>query len=143
MLIRKITCTCIMLFIFSGLAVAQEESAVRIIVNKANIIPSVNMDILKKIFLGKRAMWPDDKPIILVAMKEGDIHKKFLELVVSMNNMQFETYWKKAQFTGTGVAPQVFDSEEDVKKFIAEHPEAIGYISQAALDESVKRIPIK
>lgn len=141
-MMRKIIFAVIVLVFVVNAAVA-DAGALRVIVNKKNSIPVVNTNILKKIYLGKKTMWPDNKPIVLVALKSGDLHSKFLKLVVKQNARQFDTYWKKARFTGTGVAPQLFSTEDEVKKFVSEHPEAIGYVSQEALDETIKRIPIK
>jgi len=39
--------------------------------------------------------------------------------------------------TGGGTAPKTFDKEEDLRKFVAETPGAIGFVDSANADASV------
>lgn len=119
-----------------------QEDAICVVVNKGNGVPSINARILRNIYLGKQAMWPDNKPILVAVFKEGNLHEKFLKTIVQQNPTQFSLYWKNLTFTGTGVAPKVFDTEAEVKAYVKANPGAIGYISVAGIDDSIKKLPI-
>lgn len=53
---------------------------------------------------------------------------------------QVKAGWTKMLFTGKGVPPKEFASAEEVKKFVADNPMAIGYIDKSAVDGSVKAL---
>jgi len=127
---------------FCLVAIAQDEEAVGVVVNKGNSISTINSRILRNIYLGKQTIWPDNKSIVVAILKEGKIHEKFLKTIVQQNSTQFSIYWKNQTFTGTGVAPKVFETEMDLKAFVKDTPGAIGYISLAAIDDSVKKVPV-
>lgn len=122
--------------------IAQDQEAIGIIINKDNSVPSINSRILRNIYLGKQTIWPDSKTILVAVLKEGKIHEKFLKTIVQQNATQFSIYWKNQTFTGTGVAPRVFETENEIKTFVKDNPGAIGYISLATLDDSVKKLPV-
>jgi len=83
---------------FCFVTVAQEES-IGVIVNKENSISSINARILRNIYLGKQTIWPDNKTIVVVMLKEGKVHEKFLKSIVQQNATQFSLYWKSQTFT--------------------------------------------
>ncbi len=122
--------------------IAQDQEAIGIIINKDNSVPSINSRILRNIYLGKQTIWPDSKTILVAVLKEGKIHEKFLKTIVQQNATQFSIYWKNQTFTGTGVAPRVFETENEIKSFVKDNPGAIGYISLTTLDDSVKKLPV-
>jgi ABC-type phosphate transport system substrate-binding protein len=138
---KKIIFIFIIACFFLGTA-AQEEEALGVIVNKSNDLASINTRILRNIYLGKQTIWPNNKTIVVAVLKEGKIHDKFLKTIVQQNSTQFSLYWKNLTFTGTGIAPKVFDTEEEVKAFVKDNPGAIGYVPLSAIDDSVKKLPI-
>ena len=129
--------------VWLGMGLQAQKGGLGVIINKANKTSSINTNILRNIYLGKRGFWPDNQPIHIAILKKGDVHSRFLKVIVKMNASRFSLHWKKATYTGTGVAPKVFESEEKLRAFVSETPGAIGYISLDALDDTVKKLSIK
>ncbi|MGE5341552.1 MAG: hypothetical protein ACM3SY_08720 [Candidatus Omnitrophota bacterium] len=123
-------------------SLASQEEAVGVIVSKENSLSSINARILRNIYLGKQTIWPDNKTMQVAMLKQGKVHEKFLKTIVQQNASQFSLYWKNLTFTGTGVAPKVFDTEEELKAFVKSTPGSIGYISLSSIDDSVKKLPV-
>jgi hypothetical protein len=54
-----------------------------------------------------------------------------------MNASGFNNYWRRLAMTGGGTAPKSFEKDEEVRKFVADTPGAIGFIDSASVDASV------
>ncbi len=140
---RIILCLLVTLWMGMGIFGEVEVEAVGIVVNQANSVSTINSRILMEIYLGKRTLWPDGRAIRLAVLKEGKVHEKFLKEVVKKNPSQFALHWQGATFTGTGVAPKEFSTEEEMRTFVSANPGAVGYISLAGVNDSVKKLMIK
>jgi ABC-type phosphate transport system substrate-binding protein len=125
---------------FSAVALAANYA---IIVHKGNPESEISSRELKRIFLGKKTTWPNGDKIEIAVLREGDVHKEFLKDVVGKSPLQFSLYWKRFIFTGTATPLKIVKSEGEMKAFIRANPEAVGYISVEALDDTVKRIFIR
>ena len=113
-----------------------------LIVNKSNTNTQITKSELKKIFLGKKTSWSNNKKIVLVVYKKNEIQNEFFKDILKKNETQFSMYWKKAVFTGRGIQPTILKTVKEIKKFIIENPNAIGYIAKEKLDKSLKEIKI-
>jgi len=115
-----------------------------VVVHPQNPVTQITVKNLQKIYLGEKITWPNKEPIKVAALKEGDIHKAFLKDIVKINANQFFIFWKRKIFTGSGTGTYIrfFKSDENIKEFIRQNPEAIGYISTTAVDNSVKKVDI-
>jgi len=128
----------VLLLSFSALCAAKSYA---VIVNKANAVEKISTRDLKRIFLGEKTTWPDNKENIRVAVfKKGAVHKEFLKDIVKKSPLRFSIHWKRILFTGTGSAANIFKTDAEVKEFIKANPTAIGYISAQSLDDTVKKI---
>lgn len=110
--------------------------------------PGVTADALEagqvqNIFLGKTAQWDDGTRVTLAMLKGGDVSDAFLKANVKKSQRQFETFWKKAVFSGTGEMPAAFDTEAELVAFVAATPGAVGYIDSATPHDSVKEVAVK
>ena len=59
-----------------------------------------------------------------------------------MNASAFNNHWRRLAMTGGGTSPKTFDKEEDLRKFVAETPGAIGFIDAAGADASVATLTV-
>ena len=114
-----------------------------VIANKSVSANSLSKDELQAIFLGEKSKWDDGKPIKIVILEDGDVHKNFLKDIVGKTPSQFESYWKKLVFTGKAVAPKSFGDTAALVDFVASHPGTIGYVAAGQEAGSVKIISIK
>lgn len=114
-----------------------------VIVNKANASAGISSTDLQNIYSGKKSSWADGKGIMATFNNHPDARDTFLKEGIKKTLPQYQTFWKKAVFTGTGTPPKEFDSDTAVKNFVASNPNAIGFISAGSLDGSVKKLEIK
>ncbi|MGE5343821.1 MAG: hypothetical protein ACM3SY_20315 [Candidatus Omnitrophota bacterium] len=134
--------TAICFCLVACLVLSAQEEAIGVIVNKANSLTSINARILRNIYMGKQTIWPDNKAIVVAILREGKIHDKFLKTIVQQNASQFSLYWKNQTFTGTGVAPKIFDTDAEIKAFVKDNPGSIGYVALSSVDDTVKKLPV-
>ena len=114
-----------------------------VIVNNSVTESTLDQAALEKIFLGKRSHWADGGAIVPVTLADGSIHDTFLEMYVKKNASQFSAFWKQAVFTGKGTPPRSFKTEEELVRYVAATPGAVGYISSRTRAEGVRKIAIQ
>jgi ABC-type phosphate transport system substrate-binding protein len=119
---------------------------------RADMIVIANSDVLvweldagtaKTVFLGKKTKWGDGTSIIPVVLRRGPTHEAFLRKIVKRTPSQYSTFWKRAIFTGTGMPPKSFATEEEVVGFVRASPGAIGYVDSSTPHEGVKVLSIQ
>lgn len=117
----------------------------QVVGNTSGPSDSITQTELKSILLGKQSKWPDGSRIILVTLKEGDLHDSFLKANSGMDGKKFIKYWKKRVFTGKAKMPKSLDTEDDLITFLSEVPGAIGYVADDKTIETdgVKTIAIE
>ncbi len=115
---------------------AQAETAV--IVNPANGA-SVTPDDVQRLFLGKIKNFPGGGDAVAFNLKEGNATREaFNQSVLSKNESQLKAYWSQLVFTGKGTPPKEAADDDEMKKWVAGNPNAIGYIDAGKVDGSVK-----
>lgn len=116
---------------------------VAVIVNSSVTESTLDQAALEKIFLGKRSHWADGGAIVPVTLAEGAVHDAFLETYIKKNASQFSAFWKQAVFTGKGTPPRSFKTEEELVRYVAATPGAVGYLSTQIRADGVRRIETK
>ena len=92
-----------------------------------------SMTEIQNIFLGKVTKIEGTK-ITFVILKAGDVHTDFLAVYLSRTPSQYTQYWKKLVFSGKGKSPKALETEDELIRYLAETPGAIGYIGVAAAE---------
>ncbi|MXS84364.1 hypothetical protein ABO04_00155 [Nitrosomonas sp. HPC101] len=77
-------------------------------------------------------MLPDDAPL----------HSIFSKKKLNLFPYQLRSAWDRLVYSGTGQAPFVVHSEEEMHTKIATTPGSIGYLSRARIDGSVQVIHV-
>jgi hypothetical protein len=96
---------------------------------------------VKSVFLGKKVAWDGGSRVVLAVLKTGPVADEFLKSAVDMNASAFSNHWRRLAMTGGGTAPKSFDKEEELRKFVAETPGAVGFLDSAQADNSVRVVP--
>lgn len=91
---------------------------------------------LKAVFLGKKVAWEGAGRVTLAILK-GDLAEEFLKRTVDMSASQFTNHWRRLSMTGGGTAPKFFEKADELRKFVAETPGAIGFVDTVSVDGSV------
>ena len=117
--------------------VSMAGAAPAIIANKSIEKEKIDASSLKAVFLGKKVAWDTGGRAILAVLKGGPVADEFLKGAVDMSSSSFNNYWRRLAMTGGGSAPHVFEKDEDLRKYVAETPGAIGFVDSANADASV------
>lgn len=116
-------------------------AGVAVIVHPSNKLVTLTDNDVQKIYLGKLTHFPSGNTIAAVDQAEAEpSRKQFYEQVVRKDGAQLKAYWAKIVFTGDGLPPEAKGDSTAVKAWVASHPDAIGYIDEAALDQTVKPV---
>ena len=114
-----------------------------LITDNSNPVTTLSAKDVKNIYLGKKTVWSDGSHITVFTQSGSNVNTVFLKEMVRKSHQQYTTYWKKSLFTGTGLPPKDFASDEAIKAAVSAMPGAIGYISASSIDDTVKRLDIK
>lgn len=129
----------ILLFLGLGLLNSQAMAGLVVIVNLNSKITSVNVDDLKSLYLGKISSLEDVKMEAAYNRSEKLI-ESFSELVLGKTFKQYYSYWAVRVFTGKGTPPKNLENDNEVKDWIRNHENFIGFIEQSSLDATVKSV---
>ena len=125
---------------FGGPAKANGE--VLVVVNPDVAEDAIDTKTLQRIYLGKKTTWLNKETIVPVMLKSGPVSKEFVEELVGRSEHRFASYWRQMVFTGKGVPPRSFDTEEEIVFFVKETPGAVGYVSPSTDVTGVKTLTV-
>jgi ABC-type phosphate transport system substrate-binding protein len=136
MKIRRILVYFAVLLMAAGPLHAQEVVAV---VSAKSPVTTLNADQVADIFLGKTSRFPDGSQAVPIDLGEDSpARDRFYAQYTGKSPAQVKAHWSKIIFTGRGQPPRQANSSSEAKKLIADNPNAIGYIDQSQVDNSVR-----
>jgi len=126
---------------FGSAGTADEVVAV---VAANNPVSTLSRSQIADIFLGKMIRFPDGREVVPIDQVENSAAREAFYLkFANKTPAQIKAFWSKIIFTGRGQPPPEVSNGVEVKKFIAKNPDAIGYIEQKQVDDSVKVVLMK
>jgi len=125
------------LFAASALICASGVATPILIGNKNVTAEKIDAATIKSIFLGKKVAWDGAGRITLAVLKGGPVAEEYFKSAVEMTVSAFNNHWRRLAMTGGGTAPKSFEKEEELRKFVAETPGAVGFVDSANADNSV------
>jgi ABC-type phosphate transport system substrate-binding protein len=129
----------IIIGLFLGLGSAGASAEVVAVVAAKNPVSTLSKSQVADIFLGKMTRFPDGRQVLPIDQFENSSARETFYLkFTGLSPAQIKMYWSKIIFTGRGQPPPAVSNDTEVKKFIAKHPDAIGYIERNLVDDSVK-----
>jgi len=134
---KKISLRRLIALVLLALAGTPAFAAPALISNKNVAAEKIDAATLKSVFLGKKVAWDGAGRVTLAVLKGGPVADEFLKGAVDMNASAFNNHWRRLAMTGGGTAPKSFEKEEELRKFVAETPGAIGFVDSALADASV------
>lgn len=126
-----------------ALACTSAFAAPAVIGNKNIAAEKLDAATVKAVFLGKKVSWDTGGRVVLAVLKAGPVADEFLQKAAEMNASAFGNHWRRLAMTGGGTAPKFFDKEEDLRKFVAETPGAIGFVDGANVDATVATLTLQ
>lgn len=123
---KKMLLSALMLCSFSTIA------NIAVIVNPANN-SSVTAEEIVRIYTGR------SNAFNAVNLAESvPLRAQFDEKGVGRTSAQLKAHWSKLVFTGKGTPPAELPNEDAVLDFVANNPQAIGYVSADKVSAAVK-----
>ncbi|MBW8305535.1 MAG: phosphate ABC transporter substrate-binding protein [Thiobacillus sp.] len=114
------------------------------VVSAKNPVTALSKNQVMDIFLGKTSRFPDGSPAVPIDQVEGAaVRDVFYASFAGKSSAQLKAHWSKIIFTGRGQPPREVANSVEVRKFIVENPNAIGYIEQEMVDGSVRALLTK
>lgn len=118
---------------------ASTQAQVAVVVNPA-MADNLDATAISKIFLGKSKRFPGGSNATPINQKNNAVVDEFNKQVLKRSSSQVKAYWSKLLFTGKGKLPAQVDNDAAVLQKVASDASAIGYVSAASVDGSVKVI---
>ena len=107
-----------------------------VIVNADNATRALSARDVRKLFLGKSRILPDGSRAVLVSL--DSMMSDFNRRALRKGDSQVSAAWSRLLFSGRAEPPREFSRASEVIDFIATTPNAIGYIDEASINDSVK-----
>ncbi|MCP5209380.1 MAG: hypothetical protein H6998_00470 [Hahellaceae bacterium] len=113
-----------------------------VIVNPQNPVEDLSAREVTKLFLGRLRMYPgtDLETEVIDQQEDQPAFRDFYHQLVRMNQSKLMRYRASYLFSGQGNLPTELPDEAAVKRYVASHINAIGYIDVSAVDDSVRVI---
>lgn len=122
--------------LFATHSVAQ----VAVIAQSQNTTTELSRNNLRAIFAMRTTEWPDGSAIhVFVLEDKSTTHIAFCKDILAMFPYQLRRVWDRQLFSGTGSAPTIVKSEQEMQIRVAETQGAIGYI----LADDIERSSVK
>lgn len=134
--------TFIALLALAALLLSPLNAEPTVVANSSVKADSLSKDEVKNILLGSKSRWDDGSAIILAVLRKGPIHEEAIQTFTGRKADQFDKHWKRQVFSGKGIAPDNFETEEELCAFLAKTAGAIGYIGDPAKATGVKVISV-
>ena len=117
------------------------RAQVAVVVNTTNAVDEISADALRRLFLGQVTTFPTGSRARLATHSgSADV---FSREALGLQREVVRSRWMAMTFRGEATTiPSDYASPDDVKRFVREHADAIGYLPLADVDASVKVLRI-
>jgi len=120
---------------------AHAQSA-EIIVNPAVEGVPLDRSLLRSIFTMQLRAWPNGRPIrVFVLPDNNPLSDRFYREELGIYSYMLRASWDRMTFTGTGLAPTVVKSENEMRERVRSTPGAIGFVSKDGATAILPALP--
>lgn len=129
-------------FSFAGNAQSFNDS-VEVITHPGINSNYLSKNLLRSIFGMRLRAWQNGLPVrVFVLPDDAPLHSVFTKQKLNLFPYQLRSAWDRMVYSGTGQAPFVVHTEEEMRARIASTPGAIGYLSGSMINDSVQVVHI-
>lgn len=94
---------------------------------------------VQRLYTGALKGWPDGSPAFTLDLPEDHaLRTAFSERWLGRSVANVRAIWAQNIFTGKGMPPRVTSAEAEMRRLVATNRNAVGYVSAAMVDTSVK-----
>jgi len=133
---RRATYTALLAFALAMLVVLVAGAAPApfvVVVNPENPQTALERRFLADAFLKKATRWPSGAAIRPVDQKaQAPVREAFSASVLRRSVAAVKSYWQQMIFAGRETPPPELEGDEEVIRYVAKTPGAVGYVSGAA-----------
>ena len=135
MIVRIMVPAFLIIVSFAFCAYAQTEE-LAIVANSQGAPSEMAVFDMKTVFKGERQRWKDGTKIVVALMKTTTpVGSTTAKRIYKMSGNDLNKYWLALVFQGKAKTPKFFNSEDDLKSFVAQTSGAIGAINAAAVGD--------
>jgi hypothetical protein len=128
--LRRLGIVLLLLASFGAAGTVRAQSA-QIILGPGLEDVMVDRDLLRAIFTMRLRAWPNGPPVRVFVLPDSDpVSDRFYREQLGMYSYVLRAAWDRMVFTGTGFAPTIVRSEEEMRERVSRTPGAIGYVSK-------------
>jgi len=129
--LHRVAAAFILLLLSLGASHELRAQSVEIILNPDIASVQLDRDLLRAIFTMRLRSWPDGPPVRVFVLPDTDpVSDRFYREQLGMYSYVLRSAWDRMVYTGTGLAPTIVRSEEEMRQRVAATPGAIGYVSR-------------
>ena len=122
----------------------QTSDSVEVVVHPVVSTRHLSRNSLRAIFGMRLRAWQDGSPIrVFVLPDDAPLHNLFAKEKLNIFPYQLRSAWDRLIFSGTGQAPFLVNSEEEMRIRVATTPGAIGYLKRVNIDDSIQILHIE
>ena len=128
---RRFTAPFALLLLCLGASHELRAQSVEIIVNPGLQSVQLDRDLLRAIFTMRLRAWPGGAPVRVFVLPDTDpVSDQFYREQLGMYSYVLRSAWDRMVYTGTGLAPTIVHSEQEMRERVRSTPGAIGYVSR-------------
>ena len=129
--LSRLASSLLLLLLSVGASHELRAQTVQILVNPDIASVTLDRDLLRAIFTMRLRSWPNGPPVRVFVLPDSDpVSDRFYREQLGMYSYVLRAAWDRMVFTGTGLAPTVVRSEQEMRERVKETPGAIGYVSR-------------
>lgn len=127
--------------IYCLLFFSNSYAQVILIVQPQNIATELSRNSLRAIFAMRQTEWPNGSAVqVFVLEDKNNTHIAFCKDILGMFPYQLRRVWDRQVFSGTGTAPTIVKTQQEMLIRVAETEGAIGYMMTNDKDNSSVKI---
>lgn len=139
----QLTAVCIWLFLMVPPVWAETSDELVIVSHPSVKLASLSRESLWAMFGMHHQRWPDGQRVkVFVLENKHALHRRFATDLLGTYPYQLERVWQRLVYSGTGRAPHVCKTEEEMKRKVSTTPGAIGYLRRSAMEGGLHVIDI-
>lgn len=124
--------------------IEKQQNIVIPVINSANQQDTISRNGLSAIFKMRLLRWNDGSAVTVFVLNDDDpLHKQFCKQILNVFPHQMRRNWDKLVFSGSGQAPILVESKEEMIEKIEKTPGSVGYLNLSDLTNGIKRLDIK
>lgn len=129
--LHRLAASLVLLLLAFGASHELRAQSVKILVNPDIATVQLDRDLLRAIFTMRLRSWPNGAPVRVFVLPDSDpVSDRFYRERLGMYSYVLRSAWDRMVYTGTGLAPTVVHSEEEMRERVLSTPGAIGYVSR-------------